>query len=66
MASYRLSNDKVLLEPTSPFTNLHLVPSFDVPVLAAIAASTVVLPASGTLLAAYRPASGDPDAVIRE
>jgi ABC-type lipoprotein release transport system permease subunit len=46
--------------------NLDLVPSFDVPVLAAIAASTIVLPASGTLLAAYRPASGDPDAVIRE
>jgi hypothetical protein len=46
--------------------NLDLVPSFDVPLLAAIAASAIVLPASGTLLAAYRPASGDPDAVIRE
>lgn len=46
--------------------NLHLVPSLDIPLLAAIAASTIVLPASGTLLAAYRPASGDPDAVIRE
>lgn len=46
--------------------NLDLVPSFDVPFLAAVAASTIVLPASGTLLAAYRPASGNPDAVIRE
>jgi predicted lysophospholipase L1 biosynthesis ABC-type transport system permease subunit len=46
--------------------NLHLVPSLDIPFLAAIAASTIMLPASGTLLAAYRPASGDPDAVIRE
>lgn len=46
--------------------NLHLVPRPDIPVLAAIVAATIVLPASGTLLAAYRPASGDPDAVIRE
>jgi len=46
--------------------NLHLVPSLDIPLLAAIAASTIMLPASGTLLAAYRPASGDPDSVIRE
>ena len=46
--------------------NLHLVPSPDIPFLAAIAAATILLPASGTLLAAYRPASGDPDAVIRE
>jgi ABC-type lipoprotein release transport system permease subunit len=45
---------------------LDLVPSLDFPFLAAIAVSTLVLPASGTLLAAYRPASGDPDAVIRE
>ena len=45
---------------------LDLVPSLDIPFLAAIAVSTLVLPASGTLLASYRPASGDPDAVIRE
>lgn len=46
--------------------NLDLVPNFDVPFLITIAASVVVLPASGTLLAVYRPASGDPDTVIRE
>ena len=46
--------------------SLVLVPHFDVPFLLAIAASVVVLPASGTLLAVYRPASGDPDTVIRE
>jgi predicted lysophospholipase L1 biosynthesis ABC-type transport system permease subunit len=46
--------------------NLHLVPSLDIPFLAAIAASTILLPAAGTLFAAHRPASGDPDAVIRQ
>ena len=46
--------------------NLQLVPSLDIPFLAAIAASTILLPAAGTLFAAHRPASGDPDAVIRQ
>jgi predicted lysophospholipase L1 biosynthesis ABC-type transport system permease subunit len=46
--------------------NLDLVPNVDVPFLIAVAASVVVLPASGALLASYRPASGDPDSVIRE
>ena len=45
---------------------LDLAPSLDIPFLAALALSTTVLPAAGTLLASYRPASGDPDAVIRE
>jgi cell division protein FtsX len=45
--------------------NLHLVPSLDIPFLAAIVASILLLPASGTLFAAHRPASGDPDAAIR-
>jgi len=46
--------------------NLQLVPSLDISFLAAIAASTILLPASGTLFAAHRPASGDPDAAIRQ
>ncbi len=46
--------------------SLHLVPSLDVPFLAAVAVAVILLPASGTLLACYRPASGDPDSVIRE
>lgn len=45
---------------------LQLVPSLDLPFLTAIAVSTMVLPAAGTLLASYRPASGDPDSVIRD
>jgi hypothetical protein len=45
---------------------LDLVPSFDFPFLAAVAVSTIVLPASGTLLSSLRPASTDPDAAIRE
>jgi hypothetical protein len=45
---------------------LDLAPGLDLPFLAAVAASTIVLPALGALLASYRPASGDPDAVIRE
>ena len=46
--------------------HLHLAPSLDIPFLAAIAVSIIALPASGTLLASYRPASNDPDAVIRD
>jgi hypothetical protein len=46
--------------------SLDLVPSVDLPFLTAVAVSTIVLPASGTLLSTLRPASGDPDAVIRE
>jgi hypothetical protein len=42
------------------------VPTLDIPFVAGIVVSTLALPASGTLLATYRPASGDPDAVIRE
>ncbi len=34
--------------------------------LAAVAVAVILLPASGTLLACYRPASGNPDSVIRE
>lgn len=45
--------------------NLDLVPSLDIPFMSAIAASTILLPAAGTLLACYHPASGDPDSVIR-
>jgi hypothetical protein len=45
---------------------LELVPRFDVGVLGAIAAAGILLPLAGTLLAAHRPASGDPDAVIRQ
>jgi predicted lysophospholipase L1 biosynthesis ABC-type transport system permease subunit len=50
-----------ILAPT-----LDLVPSFDVPFLVAVAASIIILPASGTVLAMHRAASADPDAVIRE
>jgi len=46
--------------------SLDLVPSVDLPFLTAVAVSTIVLPASGTLLSSLRPAFGDPDAVIRE
>jgi hypothetical protein len=46
--------------------NLDLVPRFDIPALITIATSTIALPAAGTLVAAYRPASDDPDAMIRE
>jgi len=45
---------------------LDLVPAFDVPFLAVVAASAIALPASGTFLASLRPALGDPDAVIRD
>jgi predicted lysophospholipase L1 biosynthesis ABC-type transport system permease subunit len=45
---------------------LDLAPSLDIPFLAAVASSIIVLPALGTLVASHRPASGDPDAVIRE
>jgi len=45
---------------------LDLVPAFDFPFLAVVAASAIVLPASGALLASLRPALGDPDAVIRD
>ncbi len=45
---------------------LHLVPAFDAPFLAAIAGSVVLLPAFGTVIAALRSASGEPDAVIRD
>lgn len=45
---------------------LDLVPTVDLPFLSVVAMATIVLPAAGNLLAAYRPASGDPDAVIRE
>lgn len=45
---------------------LDLVPSFDVPFLVAVAASIIMVPASGTILAIRRTASADPDAVIRE
>lgn len=46
--------------------DLDLVPSFDVPVLATIAVLTLLLPATGTLIACYGPASGAPDSVIRD
>ena len=46
--------------------SLQLVPSLDILFLAAIALSILLLPTSGTLLAVYRHASGDPDAVIRQ
>jgi hypothetical protein len=46
--------------------SLHLTPVLDFPLLAAMTASVLLLPAAGALLACYRPASGDPDAVIRE
>jgi hypothetical protein len=46
--------------------SLDLVPSFDLGFLAAVAVTIIVLPASGTILATYGAASGDPDAVIRE
>ena len=46
--------------------SLDLVPSFDVPFLTVVTVSTLVLPASGALLSSLRPASGDPDAAIRE
>jgi ABC-type lipoprotein release transport system permease subunit len=45
---------------------LDLTPSFDVPFLSVAAASTLILPAFGNLFATYRPASRDPDAVIRD
>jgi hypothetical protein len=44
----------------------QLTPSLDLPFLAALAAAVLLLPATGALLACYRPASGDPDAVMRE
>ena len=46
--------------------NLRLVPSLDIPFVAAIAASTLLLPAAGTLFACYQPASSDPDSAIRD
>jgi putative ABC transport system permease protein len=46
--------------------SLDLVPSFDVGFLSAVALSVIILPASGAILAIYRAASADPDAVIRE
>ena len=46
--------------------DLDLVPSFDAPVLATIAVLTLLLPAAGTLIACYGPASGAPDSVIRD
>jgi len=46
--------------------DLRLVPSLDIPFVAAIAASTLLLPAAGTLFACYSPASGDPDSAIRD
>jgi hypothetical protein len=45
---------------------LDVVPSFDLPVMLALAASTIALPTAGALVACYRPVMGDPDAVIRE
>lgn len=45
---------------------LDLVPRLDVVFLATVAVSVVILPVSGTILAIYRAASADPDAVIRE
>ena len=45
---------------------LDLVPSFDVAVLATIAALTLLLPAAGTLVACHGPASAAPDSVIRD
>jgi len=46
--------------------DLDLVPSFDAPVLATIAVLTLLLPAAGSLIACYGPASGAPDSVIRD
>jgi len=46
--------------------SLDLVPRFDPGLLATVAISILVLPASGSILAIYRAAAGDPDAVIRE
>lgn len=43
-----------------------LAPALDAPFLIAIAAAILLLPAAGSLLACYRPASADPDAVIRQ
>ncbi len=48
------------------FPSLDLVPMLSLGEAALIAAATILPPAAGTLLACYRPASGDPDAVIRE
>jgi hypothetical protein len=45
---------------------LHLAPTLDVPLLAAIVAATLALPASGVLLACRRAASAEPDAAMRE
>jgi hypothetical protein len=43
-----------------------LVPRFDPGLLAGVAISILVLPASGSILAIYRAAAGDPDAAIRD
>ncbi len=48
------------------FPRLELAPTLNLSAVALIAAATILPPAAGTLLACYRPASGDPDAVIRE
>jgi hypothetical protein len=45
---------------------LHLAPALNIPAFAGIAASTLVLPAAGMLLACFAPATGNPDSVIRE
>ena len=46
--------------------DLRLVPSLDVPFVTAVAASILLLPGAGTLIACYRPASCDPDQAIRD
>ena len=48
------------------FPVLHLVPAVDLGAVALIAVSSILLPAAGTVLACYRSAAGDPNAVIRD
>ncbi len=48
------------------FPVLNLVPRPNLGEVGLIAAATILAPLAGTLLACYRPAAGDPDAVIRE
>jgi hypothetical protein len=48
------------------FPALNLVPTLNLGEGTLIAVAAVLPPAAGTLCACYRPASGDPDAIIRE
>ena len=46
--------------------SLFPVPAFDIPFLSGVAAAVILLPLSGSLLAAHRYASGEPDSLIRQ